>query len=77
MSAIVINNKGNVYKHLGDYEKSIAAFLNAINIGDSLKDLNNLSMYHENLSDAYLQANIFIGRKAWFSFNGVCYTAGY
>ncbi len=57
MSAIVLNNNGNVYKHLGDYEKSIASFLNAITIGDSLKDFNNLSMYHENLSDAYLQAN--------------------
>lgn len=57
MSAIVLNNNGNVYKHLGNYEKSIVTFLSAIAIGDSLKDLNNLSMYHENLSDAYLQAN--------------------
>ncbi len=57
MSAIVLNNNGNVYKHLGNYEKSITSFLNAITIGDSLKDFNNLSMYHENLSDAYLQAN--------------------
>ncbi len=57
MCAIVLNNNGNVYKQLGDYERSFASFLNAISIGDSLKDFNNLSMYHENLSDAYLQAN--------------------
>ncbi|HPG12685.1 MAG TPA: sensor histidine kinase, partial [Chitinophagaceae bacterium] len=54
MSAIVLNNQGNTFKHLGYYDKSIASFTKAIAIGNSLNDLNNLSMYHENLSDAYL-----------------------
>ncbi len=57
MSAIVLNNKGNAYKHIAEYDKSIEAFLKAIVIADSINDLNNLSMYHENLSDTYLETN--------------------
>lgn len=63
MSAIVLNNKGNSFKHLSEYDQSITVFLKAIEIANALDDVNNLSMYHENLSDTYLENDQILQAK--------------
>jgi two-component system sensor histidine kinase UhpB len=54
MSAIICNNLGNVDKRTGDYLNAINQFNKAISQAREANDKINVSMYHGNLSDAYL-----------------------
>jgi two-component system, NarL family, sensor histidine kinase UhpB len=57
MEAVALNNLGLALKYQKTYNEAISATKKAIQITDSLKDINNLSIYYGNLSDIYYLLN--------------------
>jgi signal transduction histidine kinase len=67
MEAVGLNNLGLALKHQKDYQEAISTTKKAIQITDSLKDINNLSIYYGNLADVFfLLENYKDAEKAAF-----------
>ena len=55
MEALVYYNKGNIYINTNKEDSAIYYFKTAIFIADSIKDIQNLSAYHGELSRVYIK----------------------
>jgi two-component system, NarL family, sensor histidine kinase UhpB len=67
MEAVALNNLGLALKYQKNYPEAISVTKKAIQITDSLKDINNLSIYYGNLSDIhYLLDSMKDAEKAAF-----------
>jgi two-component system, NarL family, sensor histidine kinase UhpB len=55
MVALVYYNKGNIYNNTNKEDSGIYYFKTAIFIADSIKDIQNLSAYHGELSRVYIK----------------------